>query len=256
MTSLKLLFFALGIFCFCHSALSLSCESEQKFSTKKSFANCGNLPYHNATLHWTYDALLSTLSMAFVAPPPTPDGWVAWAINPNGTGMVGSQALIAYKQKNGSMAVKPYHIKSYHSVKEGSLQFNVTDVEAEYDDDSGKMVIYGTWTLPEQANGTLNQVWQVGPSVVKGKPVKHQFDSSSLASKGKLHLVDDDQTGDPNGEGDYGSLGSPEGQYGNSTRSLPLYSPRMSGAPMPKMTLSRMVFYGMVASVAVALLRS
>ncbi|GAB2298088.1 hypothetical protein Dimus_032163 [Dionaea muscipula] len=243
---------SLVAFLCCHPVLSFPCKSLQKFSTKKTaFTNCGVLPYHNATLHWTYDRPTSSLSMAFVAPPPTPDGWVAWAINPSGTGMVGAQALVAFKQRNGSMEVKPFNIHSYHSVKEGPLSLNVSDVSAEYDDDSGNMVILGTWALPEKTAGTLNQVWQVGPSVVKGRPLKHEFDDDSLASKGKLHLLEKDQSSE--GDGGSGSAEPPEAVFGNPNGSLPLFSQGKNDAGISKMRCNILGVGGLVASIAFAL---
>ena len=71
---------------------SLTCAS-QKFKNKV-YANCTDLPYLGAYLHWTYNAYNATLSIAFLAKPPQPDGWVAWGINPSSTKMPGSQTLL------------------------------------------------------------------------------------------------------------------------------------------------------------------
>ncbi|GAB4830310.1 hypothetical protein Ancab_019948 [Ancistrocladus abbreviatus] len=166
---------------------SLSTCKEHKFTNNRTFESCTDLPHHNAFLHWTYDAAKSTLSMAFTAMPATPEGWIAWAINPTGSGMVGSQALVAFKQKDDSMTVKTSDIKSYHSVQEGPLSFNVSDMSAEFSEDC--MMIFATWALPEKTE-TVNQVWQVGPKVTNGKPERHDLQDSNLASKGKLSLLE------------------------------------------------------------------
>lgn len=76
-------------------ANALICSS-QKLSNNL-YTNCTDLPTLNSSLHWTHIANTSSISIAFVAPPSKPDGWIAWAINPTGTGMPGSQALLAFK---------------------------------------------------------------------------------------------------------------------------------------------------------------
>ncbi|GAB2220229.1 hypothetical protein Drorol1_Dr00007872 [Drosera rotundifolia] len=173
------------LFLYADMSHSLVCTN-QLFQNTKSFDTCIDLPYHNAHLHWTYNELNSSLSMAFVAPPPFPDGWVAWAINPVGSGMIGAQALIAFKQPDGSVAAKTYDIESYQGIKEGPLSINVSDTGAEYS--GGKTIIFGTWELPESPE-SINQVWQVGSSVVDGKPSRHDLAQVNIASVGRLNLL-------------------------------------------------------------------
>ncbi|KAE8685295.1 Cytochrome b561 and DOMON domain-containing protein [Hibiscus syriacus] len=163
------------------------CSSLKLTGGKKQYANCTELPVLNSTLHFTYDATNSSLSIAFSVPPPKPDGWIAWAVNPTATGMAGSQALLAFKA-NGSMVVKTYNISSYSSVVEGKLSFDVWDLEAESDKD-GKMVIYGSVKVAASAK-KLNQVWQVGQGGVDGHPMKHEFAKANLAAVGELQLVE------------------------------------------------------------------
>ncbi|KAI3667897.1 hypothetical protein L6452_42967 [Arctium lappa] len=165
-------------------ASSLNCSSH-KFAGNNLYANCTDLPTLNSSLHWTYISKNSSLSIAFIAPPPKPDGWIAWAINPTRTGMAGSQALIAFKDVNGSMTVKKYDISSYSSVVEGEISFEVPDSSAEYS--HGSMKIYATVKLPETMT-EVNHVWQVGGSVRDGTPTKHEFLPANLKAVGKLHL--------------------------------------------------------------------
>ncbi|GAB4830320.1 hypothetical protein Ancab_019958 [Ancistrocladus abbreviatus] len=165
---------------------SQTCKS-QKFSNKKTFKNCLDLPYLNASLHWTYDDAKSSLSMGYVAPPAKTDGWVAWAINPTATGMVGSQALLAFKQSDGKMSVQTFNIKSYSSLQEGPLSFNVSDMSAE--SSNGNMMIFANWALPEKTS-KINQIWQAGPTVANGVPEKHDFSKPNLNSKGTLKLAE------------------------------------------------------------------
>ncbi|KAF4367556.1 hypothetical protein G4B88_003760 [Cannabis sativa] len=165
-------------------AQSLTCTT-QKFSNNKLYSQCLDLPSLGSYLHWTYDSSNSSLSIAFIAPPAKSDGWISWAINPTGTGMVGSQSLIAFKQSDGSMVVKTYDIKSYSSLVEGKLSFDVWDTSAEYS--GGVMRIFAKVKLPEKAS-SVNHVWQVGPSVASGRPDAHEFQGANLNAKGKLSL--------------------------------------------------------------------
>lgn len=100
--------------------------------------------------------------------------------------MVGSQALIAFKEDSGSMTVKTYNLVSYKLINQTEIAYDVSDMEAEYE--SGEMRIFATLALPENTQA-LNQVWQVGSRVVDGKPSIHGFQPDNLNSKGKLDLI-------------------------------------------------------------------
>ncbi|GMP48643.1 hypothetical protein CsSME_00015925 [Camellia sinensis var. sinensis] len=164
---------------------SLKCTS-QTFTNKKRYTNCTDLPYLSAYLHWTYDSTKSSLSIAFIAPPAKSNGWIAWAINPTGTGMAGAQSLIAFKQSNGSMTVNTYNISSYSSIVKSKIAFDVPEKSAEYS--RGVMKIFATLRLPK-GTASVNQVWQVGGAVDHGIPVKHAFEAANLNAKGTLDLV-------------------------------------------------------------------
>ncbi|KAK1420623.1 hypothetical protein QVD17_22363 [Tagetes erecta] len=195
------IFFLITIFTLLTSHLSHSQSTctTQKFTNNKLFTHCNDLPNLNSYLHWSLDQSKTTLSIAFLAPPPTASGWVSWAINPSGDGMAGAQALLAYKASNGSMVVKTYNISSYSSIVEGKLSFDVKDKRAEYS--GGVMKIFATVVLPEKGVTTVNQVWQVGPSVTEdGFPVKHAFQPANLAAKGRLDLL----SGQSSSGGGYG----------------------------------------------------
>ncbi|XP_054781557.1 cytochrome b561 and DOMON domain-containing protein At3g25290-like [Prosopis cineraria] len=164
---------------------SLTCTS-QKFSDNKVYSNCVDLPVLNSYLHWTLDSSNSSLSIAFVAAPAKPGGWVSWAINPTGTGMAGAQALVAFENEGVVMA-KTYNISSYSSVVPGKLSFDVWDLKAEKLSGGAMMSILAKVKLPENAE-TVNQVWQVGPSVTDGELDSHEFAPANLDSKGVLNL--------------------------------------------------------------------
>ena len=162
---------------------SLTCAS-QKF-TNKVYANCADLPYLGAYLHWTYNASSATLSIAFQAKPPQPDGWVAWGINPSSTRMAGSQALLAY-ESNGIPTVKTYNISSYNFSSSGTkMSYDVSDLSCEYSDST--ITIFATWRLPEKRE-RMNHVWQVGP-VRQGLPTIHVTAGDNLLSFGVQELL-------------------------------------------------------------------
>lgn len=162
------------------------------------YTNCTDLPSLNAFLHWSYDQTNATLSVAYIAPPANPGGWVAWAINPIGTGMAGAEALLALRESNGSTVVKTYRISNYSSIVESNLLYDVLDRRGEFS--NGTMKIFATLALPENMT-SFNMIWQVGPSVTNGVPDVHAFQRSNLNAKSSLRLLAT--------AGDGGSAGSP-----------------------------------------------
>ncbi|KAI3450807.1 hypothetical protein Pfo_007472 [Paulownia fortunei] len=170
-------------------ALSLTCTSQTFSQNATRFANCSDLPTLKAFLHWTYDPTAKpnpTLSIAFIAPPARPNGWVAWALNPTGSGMLGAQALIAFRGTNGSIVVKTYNISSYGPIAESKISYDVLNKRGEYSD--GVLRIFATLALPG-GDAEVNQVWQVGSSVNNGVPAKHDFSPDNLSSKNTLQLL-------------------------------------------------------------------
>ncbi|KAL0390278.1 UNVERIFIED_CONTAM: cytochrome and DOMON domain-containing protein [Sesamum calycinum] len=203
-------------------ATSQTCKSQTFAQRNTKFSNCTDLPSLKAQLHWTYDPSARpspTISVAFIAPPARPEGWVAWALNPTGSGMLGAQALIAFKDTNGSTVVKTYNISSYGSIAESTISYEVLSKRAEFSD--GVMRIFATLALPT-GDEKVNQVWQVGPSVKDGVPVKHDFSQENLNSKGTLQLVSKSVEQDKNGPAaaptSSNGSGSPTGaQSGNDS---------------------------------------
>ncbi|XP_062158750.1 auxin-induced in root cultures protein 12-like [Alnus glutinosa] len=184
----------------------------QKFTIKQVYSNCTDLPHLSAYLHWSFDASNSSLSVAFVAPPPKPEGWVSWAINPNGTGMAGSQALLAFKS-NGSVTIQTYDIRSYNFSQSGlKLAYEVWDLSA--DVSNGTFKIFGKWKL-SPGTEKVNLVWQVGPGLnSQGNPMIHEFFPGNLQAKENLQLVDQEavsptgSASEPTGSTAHGPSGS------------------------------------------------
>ncbi|CAL5011979.1 unnamed protein product [Urochloa decumbens] len=180
------------------AAMSASCAGEQ-FPSGRAYATCEDLPSLGAALHWTYDASVPSLSLAFVATPAAPGGWVAWGINPAaGGGMVGAQALVALAGGGGGAsssapAIRTYNITGYAPLGKAStpIAFPATDLSADAGGGGGKVRLYATLRL--EMVGTkkvVNHVWQVGSSVTRGAPDVHAMDPENLAAMGKLVLSD------------------------------------------------------------------
>lgn len=168
-----------------HAATKSTCSS-YKFTNNKTYTKCTDLDQFGASIHWTYNAD-GTLSIAFIAPPASPTGWVAWGINPTAEGMIGTQALIAFKESNGSMAVKTYNITSYSGVQESKILYETSDLSSVFGSD-GNIVLFATLNIGKSV-ASLNQVYQVGSSVTKGVPDEHALKSENLASKAELALT-------------------------------------------------------------------
>ncbi|GJN04051.1 hypothetical protein PR202_ga21561 [Eleusine coracana subsp. coracana] len=168
------------------AAAQAACKAE-KFSSNRAFATCTDLPRLGASVHWTYDASASSLSVAFVAAPPSSGGWVAWGLNPTGDGMTGAQALVAAPSgANGAYRVQTYKIAGYALGSPGPIAYPTTGLAAELGAD-GKVRMFGTLAL-QNGTGEVNQVWQVGP-VSGGSIAPHAMGVDNKAAKGKLNLV-------------------------------------------------------------------
>ncbi|GMH30970.1 hypothetical protein Nepgr_032813 [Nepenthes gracilis] len=218
------------VFLLSPSAYSQTCKS-QKFTGKRTFETCADLPYLKAYLHWTLDSSKSSLSIAYTAPPAASTGWVGWGINPNSPTMVGSQALIAFPLSNGSLTVKPYDLKSYQSIVQQQLSYAVSNLSAE--SSGGSITIFATWALPAKTT-KVNQVWQVGSTVVNGTPQRHALQADNLSSKEVLNLVETAAAPAESPTGSSGSGGSqaesPTGSSGSGSGSSPAPTGGNSGA--------------------------
>ncbi|KAI9073293.1 hypothetical protein K1719_044728 [Acacia pycnantha] len=72
-----------------------ACES-YKFPNNTNFLACNDLPVLDSSLHWTYHPSSNSIDVAFKKNNANYKRWIAWAINPTSTGMVGSQAFVAF----------------------------------------------------------------------------------------------------------------------------------------------------------------
>ncbi|KAI3434179.1 Cytochrome b561 and DOMON domain-containing protein [Psidium guajava] len=159
--------------------------SNYAFSGNKGFSSCVDLPYLSSFLHWTYDSSANTAQIAYRHASVGASTWVAWAINPTSTGMVGAQSLVAYQQSDGTMRAYTSPISGYQTqLAEGDLSFNVSDISATYA--SNEIIIFATISPP--SNGVVNQVWQDGP-LSSGSPGVHATTGANVQSMGTLNFA-------------------------------------------------------------------
>lgn len=174
-----------------HPLLSLAsprCPS-RAFSGRRHYHHCLAFPTLDASLHWNYTTSSSTLSLAYVATPSRPIGWVSWAINPSSSHMLGAQALVAYRRYDAVPVVHTYNLTSYAPALPSKIMYKVWDKEAEYSVSAGVMTMYAKVELPAGTR-KVYQLWQIGPTVSDdGRPDQHDLYLRNLNAKGTLDLV-------------------------------------------------------------------
>ncbi|KVI02085.1 cytochrome b561/ferric reductase transmembrane [Cynara cardunculus var. scolymus] len=190
------------LFCIFMSNFLLSsaqnCNS-YSFTNNAIYATCVTLPVQNSHLYWNYHASNGTVDVAY-RHTGVSSGWVAWALNVDGAGMVGAQALVALFNSNGSVQAYTSAVTGYATgLQQSPLSFDVPAIRAE--SVNGDAVIYATLVLPT-GRTNFNQVWQMGP-VANGAPSAHNLGSENRNSLGTVDFVTG-QAGEGGGVG--GSL--------------------------------------------------
>lgn len=159
--------------------------SKHIFWSNRSFSSCRDLPVLHAHLHWNYMPSTKSIQIAYRAAQ-TSEGWIAWGINPTGTGMVGSQAIVAFRSSNGSMTAYPTSITSYNpSLQPSSLSFQVSNISAEYA--KGQMTIFAV-VGPLTTGTSVNHVWQAG-SVSDNIPQGHGTSGPNIQSMATVDFL-------------------------------------------------------------------
>lgn len=162
-----------------------SCAS-YNFASNQIFRSCNDLPHLNSFLHWNYDQSTKTVKIAYRHSGVSSSSWVAWAINPTGQGMVGSQALVAFQRSDGTMRAYTAPVSVYRTqLQQGDLSFPVSDLTATYA--RNEIIIFATLRL-DNLSSTVNQVWQEGP-VSGDAPAMHPTSGPNVQSMGTLNLL-------------------------------------------------------------------
>ncbi|KAE8686665.1 Cytochrome b561 and DOMON domain-containing protein [Hibiscus syriacus] len=170
--------------------------SRYTFSSNRVFRSCSDLPVLNSFLHYNHDSS-GKLEIAYRHTAIGSSRWVAWAINPTSKGMVGSQALVAYRRTDGTMRVYTSPITQYQTqLREGKLSFEVSDLSATYE--NNEITIFATLGLSNNGT-TLNQVWQEG-GLSGNTPQMHVTSGPNVQSMATLNLLSG-ETATTNGGG-------------------------------------------------------
>uniref|UniRef100_A0A7N0VC30 Cytochrome b561 and DOMON domain-containing protein n=1 Tax=Kalanchoe fedtschenkoi TaxID=63787 RepID=A0A7N0VC30_KALFE len=181
------------------SCLALASVSAQtcgtyKFSNNAIFTSCNDLPVLNSYLHWTYDDSTRKANIAYRHTGVSTSQWVAWAINPSASNMIGCQALVAYHNSTGAVTAYTSPITSYRTtLSQGDLSFPVTGLTASYSASTSEMIIFATIELPS-ATTTVNQVWQVGP-MTGDTPQIHSTSGDNVKSMSTIDFLSGQSTG-------------------------------------------------------------
>ncbi|GKV18398.1 hypothetical protein SLEP1_g28790 [Rubroshorea leprosula] len=166
-------------------SLAQNC-SNYTFPSNQVFSSCSDLPVLDAHLHWNYIPSTKRIQIAYRAAQNS-TGWIAWAINPTGLTMVGSQALVAFRNSNGSMTAYTTQVTSYNpSMQPQALSFPVSNISATYT--NNEMTIFAV--VGPFGNGTtFNHVWQAGNSISDDIPQSHPMAGPNTQSIGKLSFL-------------------------------------------------------------------
>ncbi|KAI9073295.1 hypothetical protein K1719_044730 [Acacia pycnantha] len=163
-----------------------ACES-YKFANTTNFLACNDLPVLDSSLHWTYHPSSNSIDVAFKKNNANYKRWIAWAINPTSTGMVGSQAFVAFQKSDGTMAAYTSPIASYGTtLEEGSLSFEVHGVSASFED--GTVILYASFQLPGNPK-SVNHVWQEGLVSEDDSLRSHALSGANFKSFGRIDFL-------------------------------------------------------------------
>ncbi|PIN03251.1 putative membrane protein [Handroanthus impetiginosus] len=178
------------IFCLLFSLCISSSYGEKcakyNFATNQVFSSCSDLPYLNLFLHWNYNQSAKTVELAYRHTGLSSSRWIAWAINRTGQGVIGAQALVAFKKSDGTMRAYTASVDSYQTqLLQGDLSFPVSDLIATYT--KNEIIIFATIKV-DNLSFTMNHVWQGGP--LSGDfPAMHLTSGPNVLSMGILDLL-------------------------------------------------------------------
>ncbi|KAF3662825.1 cytochrome and DOMON domain-containing protein like [Capsicum chacoense] len=149
----------------------------------KSYDSCSDLRTLNSFIHWNYNLSSGRVDIAFRKSVNKYGRWLAWAINPTSTGMIGSQAFVALQRSDGTLEAYTSPINTYGIVK-GNLSFRVHDVSAQ--NINGHVIIFARFELPMNGTNIVNHVWQEGPLQDDDTPGSHGMSGDNMKSFGTL----------------------------------------------------------------------
>ncbi|ERN18280.1 hypothetical protein AMTRI_Chr10g5260 [Amborella trichopoda] len=165
-----------------------TCRS-QTFTNNRVYQSCNDLSPLSSYLHWNYHSANNSVDIAYKAPPAGSNGWVAWALNPLGSGMLGAQTLFGVMQQDGTAVAYtcPIGRNNYNpTIENQTLSFDVSNLSAEAS--NGEITIFASIALP--SSGSINHVWQAGSSVSGIIAQSHSTTSTANRnSKGSINFA-------------------------------------------------------------------
>ncbi|KAF7815958.1 cytochrome b561 and DOMON domain-containing protein [Senna tora] len=181
-----------------HSRTTTTSCSLYKFSNNAKFSACNDLPVLDSSIHWNYHSASNSIDVAFKKNNANPNAWIAWAINPTSTGMVGSQAFVAFRKSDGAITAYTSPVNSYGTrLEEGKLSFQVDCCFCHLRE--RRHYMFATFRLAENSS-RVNHVWQEG-SVSDDVPIIHALSASNVKSFGQLDFLSGKVHGILNGIG-------------------------------------------------------
>lgn len=146
----------------------------------------------------THNASSLQIKVIFGVPLPEalPNGmWVAWGVNPQGSQMAGTRALVGVIQANSSLTLNTYNVSAYTKL---GCEFLPSDIDvgvrqSRIENTSGFLTISATLILPADQYDLsgLNHVWQVGYLDGSGtRPLKHPMTLANVDSSERLNMTD------------------------------------------------------------------
>ncbi|XP_047333839.1 cytochrome b561 and DOMON domain-containing protein At5g47530-like [Impatiens glandulifera] len=173
----------LFLFLLISSSSAQTCNIARTFTGNRLYSTCSTLPVLDSSLYWNYHQANHTVDIAYTHSSVTTSNWVAWALNINGSRMIGAECLVAFQ---GSAGMRAYTspITSYQTtLAEGPLSFAVSSISSEFLNNN-EIIILATLQLPAGTT-TFNHLWQVGP-LSGDTPGTHNFAAANLGSMGSV----------------------------------------------------------------------
>lgn len=137
--------------------------SNYTFIDNRMFSSCKDLPFFKAHFHWSYHPSNKSMNIAYRAQSSTE--WVAWGINSMRYAMVGTQAIVEFRNSNGTIRAYTTSINSYNpSMKPNVIRFSISKLYAEYF--NREMMIFVVVVRLLDKVTDVNHVWQTGSVTV------------------------------------------------------------------------------------------
>ncbi|KAH6764385.1 hypothetical protein C2S52_013333, partial [Perilla frutescens var. hirtella] len=153
-----------------------------------------------AEFAWSFDKASRRLDIAFAAKLRHETGWLAWGLNPMGPHMVGTQALVGIRRRDGSLEKYTYNVSAPTKTQRCPLVpeeigLKMSRFEFFYMEALEYYVILATILLTDEFNpSSTNVVWQIGEGVAGNQLLMHprslqSFDSTAVLDLQSTQLI-------------------------------------------------------------------